>query len=474
MKHSAQDAEVTEVEEGGLWQEEEPSNFEWRSAKGIALLIGAIVVIFALILLVVYLVRANADDEPDPVAVTVPVALSDVAPPDDSSIGVVVTTGSGAAEGSQWHQAAQGAVVAQQRLELGGHEVKLVTETDSGSAEGSAEAVQALVDQGVSGIVYASSGEHLAEGVSVAEDAGVPVVLPYETVPEGATNVWSLAPEAEASASTLAATVAEFERPLHIDAGGELPGDVAVSDAVRFSSDTDADEFAETMALRTGADPFANGAYTGGGEDEQSAAPTVENPADAVVVSGSAAMQAQVVFALQTGNVSVPIVLTPQAVSPSFDQTLLELGGTVSSNLRTVGSTWDDGTALGTSGQSRAMSAFLTANRQFAEGESVMNLSGDAPFAESAAVTDVRSHDAVLALTEALSAAGSRDSAEVIEAMDELQLAAGDGIAGPSLDFSQAHALTAEPTVLHASSQQLGLRPTSGEYTDALVWINQP
>src|SRR5699024_10278313 len=95
VKHSAQDAEVTEVEEGGLWQEEEPSNFEWRSAKGIALLIGAIVVIFALILLVVYLVRANADDEPDPVAVTVPVALSDVAPPDDSSIGVVVTTGSG-------------------------------------------------------------------------------------------------------------------------------------------------------------------------------------------------------------------------------------------------------------------------------------------------------------------------------------------------------------------------------------------
>src|SRR5699024_10733902 len=140
--------------------------------------------------------------------------------------------------------------------------------------------------------------------------------------------------------------------------------------------ETDTDDFSEDIALRTGADPYANGAYTGGGEDDQAPAPVIDNPADVVVVSGPPVLQAHVVFALQSGNVSVPIVLTEDAVSPRFDQTLIELGGTVSSNLRTVGSTWDDGTALGTSGQSRAMSAFLTATRQFAEGESVMSLSG--------------------------------------------------------------------------------------------------
>lgn len=472
MKHA--DENLENVAEGGLWQDEEPKRFELRSKKGLGLLIAAIVTVVALVLLIVYLVRAQADDGPDSVAVTVPVALSEVAPPENSTIGVVLTLGSGSAEGSQWHQAAQGAVVAQHRLELGGNEITLRAENDVGTASGSADAVQQLVDEGVSGIIYASSGEHMAEGLAVAEDAGVPVVLPYDTVPEEATNVWSLAPEAEASAATLAAEVARFERPLHINAGRDLPEEVAVSDEATYTAETDADAFAEDIALRTGADPFANGAYTGGGEDEQGPAPVVENPADVVVISGSPAQQANVVFALQTGNVSVPIILTQEAVSPNFDQTLLELGGTVSSNLRTVGAAWDDGIALGTSGQSRAMSAFLSATRQLAETESTENLTGDAPFTEAAAVVEVRGHDAVLAFTEGLEQAGTTEPVEVAEAMGELQLAAGDGIAGPGLDFSAPHALHEEPTVLHASSQQLGLRPTNGEYSDALVWITQP
>lgn len=472
MKYA--DDNVDEIVEDGLWQEEKSEGFQLRSRKGIGLLVGAVVVVVAIVLLAVYLVRAQADEDADPVAVTVPVALSELSPPDDSTIGVVLTLGSGSAEGSQWHQAAQGAMVAQQRLELGGNDVTLLAEDDSGSASGAAEAVQKLLDEEVSGIIYASSGDHVTEGLSVAEDAGVPVVLPYETVPEDATNVWSLAPEEDASAAALAAEVAEFERPLHIDAGAGLPDDVAVSDEATYSADTDDDAFVEDIALRTGADPFANGAYTGGGEEDQGPAPVVENPADVVVVSGSPVQQANIVFALQTGNVSVPIILTEEAVSPSFDQTLLELGGTVSSNLRTVGAPWDDAIALGTTGQSRAMSAFLSATRQLAETESTDNLTGDAPFAETAAGADVRGHDAVLAFTEALDAAGTTEPTDVAEAMGELELAAGDGIAGPSLDFSQPHAMTAAPTVLHASSQQLGLRPASGEFSDALVWIPQP
>jgi len=445
-----------------------------RSKKNIALLTALFAGVIVIVLLVSYLVRANADDGPDPVAVTVPVGLSEVALPNNSKLGVVVTLGSGTTEGSQWQQAAQGAVVAQQRLEVGGLELALISEDDGGSATGSAEAVQELIDQGVAGIIYASSGEHVDDGLAVAQEAEVPVILPYTPAPQDASNVWSLTPTADQTAATLATEIAKFERPLHINAGDDLPQNIEVSDEVTFTSETDTDDFSEDIALRTGADPYANGAYTGGGEDDQAPAPVIDNPADVVVVSGAPVLQAHAVFALQSGNVSVPIVLTEHAVSPRFDQTLIELGGTVSSNLRTVGATWDDGTALGTTGQSRAMSAFLSATRQFASDESLTNLTDDAPFAEAAAVADVRGHDAVLAFSEALDRAGNTDPVKVAEELSALELAAGNGIAGPALDFSQPHALTEEPTVLHASSQRLGLRPTNGESTDVLVWIPQP
>ncbi|GAA4114173.1 ABC transporter substrate-binding protein [Enteractinococcus coprophilus] len=443
-----------------------------KRKKRVALLLAIFAGVIVLVLLVGYLVRANANQGPDPVAVTVPIALSEVAPPENAKIGVVLTLGSEGIDGSQWHQAAQGAVVAQERVRLGGNDVELVTEDDLGTASGGVDAVDSLINQGVSGIIYASSGEHVSDGLEAASAAGVPVILPYETVPQGVEHVWSLAPAAQDTVDVLAAEVAEYERPVHINAGTELPEGVDVSDAVTFTVDTNVDDFAKDIALRTGANPYGNGAYTGGGEDEQEPAPVVQNPADAVVVSGSAAMQARVVFALQTGNVSVPILLTDHALSPRFEQTLLDLGGTVSSNLRTIGVPADDGVALGTSGQSRAMSAFLSANRQFAGDESITNLTGDTPLAETAAVADTRGHDAVLAFAEALDTAGGTDPADVAKALGGLHLVAGHGIAGPALDFTQAHAVEARPTVLNASSQRLGLRPTHDEVSDALVWID--
>jgi len=440
--------------------------------------IGILLAIFAgvviLTVLIGYFVRASADDGPDPVAVTVPIALSELDVPENAKIGVVLTLGEGTTQGSQWHQAAQGAVVAQQRLQLGGHDIELIAEDDLGTETGSAEAVEQLLDQGVSGIIYASSGGHVTKGLAVADKAGVPVVLPYDTVPDGILNAWSLIPQSEATAKTLAAELDRFEHPVHINAGADLPDSVDVADTLTFSADTNIDDFAEDIALRTGANPYANGTYTGGGEDDHQPLASVADPADVVVVSGPAAMQARAVFALQTGNVSVPVVLTDSAMSPRFEQTLLDLGGTVSSNLRTIGVPADDGVALGTSGQSRAMSAFLSANRQFAGDESITNLTGDAPLAETAAFADVRGHDAVLAFAAAFDTAGDTEPSNVAQALGGLQLVAGHGIAGPALDFSQSHAVTQEPTALNASSQRLGLRPTHGDVSDALVWIGQP
>lgn len=466
MSHAAE-----ELDEEVIGEEEETQP---KRKKHLGLLLGIFAGVVIVVLLVGYLVRANADQGPDPVAVTVPIALSEVVPPENAKIGVVMTLGSGGAEGSQWHQAAQGAVVAQERIRLGGGDVELIAEDDLGTASGGVDAVDSLINQGVSRIIYASSGDHLHDGLKAATDAGVPVILPYETVPEGVERVWSLAPAAQDTAEALVAKVAEFERPVHINAGEELPDGVDVDHELSFNAETNIDDFAQDIALRTGANPYGNGAYTGGGEDEQTPPPVAQNPADAVVVSGPAAMQARVVFALQTGNVSVPVILGDAALSPRFEQTLLELGGTVSSNLRTIGVSADDGIALGTSGQSRAMSAFLSANRQFAANEEITNLTGDAPLAETAAVADTRGHDAVLAFAEALNIAGGTDPANVAEALGGLHMVAGHGIAGPALDFAQSHAVDAAVTVLNASSQRLGLRPVHGEISDALVWIDQP
>ena len=205
MSHAAEELDVE-----GLVEEEET---EPKRKKRLGLLLGIFAGVVVLVLLVGYLVRANADQGPEPVAVTVPIALSEVAPPENAKIGVVMTLGSGS-EGSQWHQAAQGAVVAQERIRLGGNDIELVAEDDLGTASGGVDAVDSLINQGVSGIIYASSGDHLHDGLKAATDAGV-VILPYDTVPEGVERVWSLAPAAQDTADALAAEVAEFERPAY-------------------------------------------------------------------------------------------------------------------------------------------------------------------------------------------------------------------------------------------------------------------
>ena len=180
--------------------------------------------------------------------------------------------------------------------------------------------------------------------------------------------------------------------------------------------------------------PYGNGAYTGGGRRTNTAT-CDRQPGGCRGGFWAGGHAARVVFGLQTGNVSVPVILTDAALSPRFEQTLLELGGTVSSNLRTIGVSADDGIALGTSGKSRAMSAFLSANRQFAGDESITNLTGDAPLAEAAAVADTRGHDAVLAFAQALDTAGGTDPAAVAEALGGLHMVAGHGTAGPALDL---------------------------------------
>lgn len=233
--------------------------FQIFSQRGLVLIGISVVLLIVTILVIVFLSPINKRVEPDPVAVTVPVALSDVAVPSKTKIGIVLTLGSGVTEGSEWNQAAQGAVVAQHRLALGGADIELLVENDFGSGAGSEGAVRNLIEQGVSGIVYASAGIHIGPGLAVAEKTGVPVILPYATVPKDLSGVWSLVPDEQSMTSALKNLLARFHRPLHVNAGDGLVSAVTVSDQIEFHSETDALQFAADVARRTGKDPFAGG-----------------------------------------------------------------------------------------------------------------------------------------------------------------------------------------------------------------------
>lgn len=451
-----------------------PQRVSRRLVRSLAIGGGLLMIAAVIVLAVRHF--SMGEPEANPVAVTVPTEIRGLEVPPAAKIGVIVTFGTATGEGSEWNLSAHGAVVAQQRLASGDTDIELVVENDGGTAAGAQAALDRLTDEGVAGIVYASSGPHIEAALRGAPESSIPVILPYETAPAGVDDIWSLAVDDDAFGSVLAETLSDAAHPLHIDAGGDLPAAVAVGDAIRFPG-TDIDAFADDIAVRTGADLRAYGVYSSIYDDDGE---TVGEPVplevtnDAIVMSGHAVTQARLLYALQARNVTVPVILGPEAVSPAFSATLRELGGTVSSNLRTIGSEWSDAKALETDAAGRAMSAFLAAVRQLAGDDRALNLTGDAPFADVADHADVRSHDAILILVAGIDAAESADPGRVAEAIGGLSLAAGDGLAGPALDLSAPQALIGDVTVLYASNQRLGLRPHAGSPAQTLVWFPEP
>ena len=479
----------------------------WTRRRVVTLCGAVVAALVVAVLLVVFWARPGSSGPADPVAVTVPVALTRAQVPPDTRIGVIVTLGQGHSEGAEWATAGNGAVVARERLMRGGSEIELIVEDDRGTAAGSAEATRALIEREVSGIVVVSSGDHTSAGLAVAEQAGVPVVLPYAAVPEAAVpdasvpvgdrqgGVWSLAPTEEALAEQFNSALATADQVLLLDTGPGIPAAVRRDDTLRVE-DGDLDALAALAAERTGADASAHGAYSG---SEESATRKAENAektedaertegveetdgventedndgastreaagepvrADAIVISGRPHAQARLVAALQERSVSVPILLAPTAVSPGFEVELAARGGVVSERLATVGAGARDASALGSDSQSRAMSAYLQALRQLADDPEALDLTGEQPFGDVAAWADARSHDAVLALALAADRAGS--AARVADALPGLTLGAPDGIAAGVLDFGTPDADGAEVCVLYATGQSLGLRPPPAE-----------
>jgi hypothetical protein len=119
------------------------------------------------------------------------------------------------------------------------------------------------------------------------------------------------------------------------------------------------------------------------------------------------------------------------------------------------------------------MSAFLSAVRLAAGNPETKNLTEDAAFSADAWAADPASHDAVVALVRAAALAGSGDPSKVGATLRTMSFGPGEGLAGPALDFSNSHAMTAEAIPVSASSQDLGLRPPE-EHAPRLIWVPAP
>ncbi|MDR2256781.1 MAG: hypothetical protein LBE25_12395 [Arthrobacter sp.] len=407
---------------------------------------------------------------PAPVAVTVPVPISAASLPKDLSIGVVLPLGETGEDGTEYVGAAQGAVVAAQRLAQGGHPVTLVSQSDKGTEAGARTAVEQLVRLGASSVVIMNTGASATAAADAAAEAGIPAIAPYAPLAGKPQGVFSLAPTAAQVTQARQEALARAKNVLLVDAGGGIPAGVKAARTLKLEDFDDADALAKEAAIFTG-DQLRQPADDA---PKDAKASRQENPSDAVVVSapnpGTAAL---VVRSLQASGTSTPLILGDNATSPLFATALQERGGSVSSQLVSISGPWSDATALETSDEGRAMSAFLTAVRMVDADPATKNLAGDAPFSDDAWAADARSHDAVVALAQAASAAKSSDAQKIGAALAGLKLGAADGIAGSPLDFSTDTPSTGEVTAVYASNQSLGLR-TLGRDDPSLIWIPGP
>ncbi|MHA7145802.1 type 1 periplasmic-binding domain-containing protein [Arthrobacter sp. TmT3-37] len=432
------------------------------------LVVGAALVVAAVIALTAVVNRPAEAIRPDPVAATVPVALQAEGLPEDLTIGVVLTFGRSGEPGSEYNRAAQGAVVAAQRFAQGGAALTLPTANDRGTEDGARAAVQALAEQGVSGVVIASSGTQAQAAAQAASKLGLPAILPYVQPAEAAPSLWTTMPSRSSVDVALRTAVNGRTSVLLVTDGGPTPASVPIAQTLDLQDFDDVTGMAQEAAILTGDQQRAPDAPAGNGSTGATGS------ADAVVVSAATPQRlARLVQALQSRNVSVPLILPDGATAPDFASALSDLDGTASGQLVGIAPSAGDSAALQQDAQGRGMSAFLSAVRLAAGDADVKNLTGDAPFSADAWAADAASHDAVVALVRAVALAGSGDPSEVGEALRSVSLGPGEGLAGPPLDFSRPEALTAKAMPVYASPQDLGLRPAD-EDAPRLVWVPAP
>lgn len=367
----------------------------------------------------------------------------------DVSIGLLVSSTSAAGEGSDYTGPSAGAELATYRLRLGGTKVQIKIADDQGDADTAQRGVQSLIDQGVSGIVVATTGQHVMPAIEAASSAGVPVVAPYlrtqDELPEG---VHVTGPSEDAITASIESAMAadEATSPLVITADGVPVPAVGTGTPVPFTGST-LDEIVE-----------------------EAAESAEDNTIDSVVVSASAASQGAVVAALQGGLPDVPVYLTPEALTPAFASSLDNNSGTTSGRFVSVGAPASDSSTLGSTAAADSAAAYFAALRLAAGDETFTSALDESPFSTVAAEADLPSHDAVLSLVRAAAEARSGEPADVAAALATMKVGVEQSLAGPALDFTAADALPADDVApLYATTQDPGVRPAGD--SPVLTWF---
>jgi len=396
-------------------------------------------------------------DEPAAVKVKKPAPVQLAVDTDKTApvkVGVVWTK---AGEGSQWRLGASGAEVAAYRYSALGHsDVTVVAAEDHGTEAGAADAVGELVDQGVSGIVVATSGAHVSGALSAAREAGVAVLLPYDASAALTDGAWRTGPSAEQARAALgdALAAADARHPaVVVSDGHSAEGLDAAIPAIAYDG---ANLDSVVKALTRASD---------------------RRRIDSVVVWGGAETDARVTEALEAALPSTPIVLSPDATGGAFD-VAYGASGLVAPGLYTVGTDTSDPAALAAGGSGDSAAAFFSAVRLAAGSQDATSLSGG-PLSEVADYVDIASHDAVVAIVDAVGKAGSADPTAVLDALAGLKIDASDGLAGPALDFASPDALADDAVVpLQATGQDPGLRPAvaaqGGRKAPRVYWFAAP
>jgi len=397
------------------------------------------------------LVLSGCTPKPAPPSVNpaypVSVALQSSAQIQATGVTIGVLTGPLYGEGSDYRMMASGATVAAFRFSLDGLTVTLKTVVDDGTAAGAAAAMQDMIDAGVAGVVVADAGPHLQNAIAEATAANMCALLPYDYSVTAKTPAYHTGadPTMVASALRAAVTASGMTHPFAVVQPG-YESTVAWANSTQW--DGDAGSTAQAIAQ-----------LVGGGQ------------VDELVIEAAAITQAALVSQVQTqlGNQQLPIVLTPEALTPVFNDGLTQAGA-VPVAMMTVGQDTSDAVALRPDASGEAISAYLQSVRMAADNPNIQNVFGDNSFASASGGADAAAHDAVVALVRAAEKAGSTSRASVASALASLSLTQSDGLAGAALDFTATTPLDPGAIVtLFASPQNPGLRPDGR--TTALTWV---
>jgi hypothetical protein len=342
-------------------------------------------------------------------------------------VGVVVTTSEGA-EGYQDLPLAAGARIAQYRLSTSKHPLVLDVQNDDGTSAGSSAAVRALIAAGVSGIVYASEGQHITSGLREASAANTPVLLPYQTTSSGLPDgAWLTGPSASAVDSTISEflTAQNISNPIVVTDSSSTQFHLSPASSNQLTLSPSEGSAQITQAVTS--EVTAVTAAVGGASNI------------AAVVFATAQNAADVVAALEESNIT-KIIVGPDALSPVFADSLSSLeSSSVSPGGATAQGTFDSvGENVYDAQSTDQMQSFLASLRLVASDASLDSVDQASTCFEAggAATADTRSQDAVIALATAAAKAGSTRPSKLLSTLTKgLSVTIADGLAGPDLTF---------------------------------------